>query len=363
MILKNHIINHLSPCLIKCSIKLQKGDILKKRLTKIKLLAMFVFIAIIIALYLNIKNHETNPAISKIRLNEVTHSIFYAPQYVALELGYFKNEGLDVELLSAEGSDKTMMAVLSNQADIGLLGASSVIDACKNSKDTPILFAGLTQRDGSFLVGRTPDFSWEKLENKQIIAGRKGGVPRMIFEYILSKKGLELGKNVWLIDNIQFSLMGVAFAKGIGDFVTLFEPTASNLVLSKNFYILAPLGKECEKTAYTCYCCLKSYSKAHPDVLGKFTRALYKAQMWINNHNSEEIVNVILPFFVDSDKNLLKKCVENYISADVWCKNPLITKEEIDLMEEIMISSNELKEKIDFEKIVEQSYAKEVLDS
>lgn len=336
---------------------------MKNKFSKIKLLVILACFAVILPFCLKLKYQKKEPETLKIRLNEVTHSIFYAPQYVALQLGYFKNEGLDIELLNAEGSDKTMMAILSAQTDIGLLGASSVMNAYKSCGDIPILFAGLTQRDGSFLVGRTPDFAWEKLKNKQVIAGRKGGVPRMMFEYILSKKGLEPGKDVQILDNIQFSLMGVAFTKGIGDFVTLFEPTASNLVLSKNFYILAPLGQECEKTAYTSYCCLKSYSEKHPDILKKFTKALYKAQIWIQNHTAEEIINVILPFFVDADKNLLKKCVENYISADVWCKNPLITKEEINLMEEIMIKGNELTEKIDFEKIVDKSYAKEVIDA
>ena len=332
---------------------------MKNKIKKISILS--ILICFFLLLPSCSKNYTPQSQTTKIRLNEVTHSVFYAPQYAAIKLGYFQNEGLDIELSSAQGSDKTMMAILSSQADIGLLGASSAINAYQEGKDNPMLFAGLTQRDGSFLIGRTGDFAWEKLKNKKIIAGRKGGVPKMMLDYILRKKGLIPGKDVELIDNIQFDLMGVAFIRGVGDFVTLFEPTASNLINNKNFYILAPLGKECDKTAYTCYCCLESYAKKHPDILKKFTSALYKAQVWIKTHSAEEIVSVILPFFVDSDKHLLTKCVENYIEADVWCKNPLITENEINLMQEIMIESNELENKINFEKILDQSHAKEIL--
>lgn len=326
---------------------------------KIKKTAILPVLICFLMLLTSCRNNESETI--KIRLNEVTHSVFYAPQYVAIKLGFFQSEGLDIELSSAQGSDKTMMAVLSSQADIGLLGASSAINAFQEGKDNPILFAGLTQRDGSFLIGRNKDFTWEKLKNKKIIAGRKGGVPKMMLDYILRKKGFTPGKDVKLIDNIQFDLMGVAFIRGVGDFVTLFEPTASNLVNNKNFYILAPLGKECDKTAYTCYCCLESYAEKNPETLKKFTKALYNAQTWISNHNAEEIVDVILPFFVDSDKQLLIKCVENYMAADVWCKNPLITENEINLMQEIMIKSNELENKINSEKILDQSHAKKIL--
>lgn len=308
------------------------------------------------------KNWEHKEKTTKIKLSEVTHSVFYAPQYVAIGLNYFKDEGLDVELFSSEGSDKTLMAVLSSQADIGLLGSSSVIHAYNDQGDATILFAGLTQRDGSFLMGRSPNFKWEDLEGKEVIAGRKGGVPKMVLEYILAKKGFVSGKNIKLIDNIPFGLIGAAFARGIGDFATLFEPTASNLALSKDFFILKAIGKECEKTAYTCYCCLKSYYQKHPDIIKKFIKAIYKAQDWVNTHSTPEIVEVIAPFFVDSDKTLITKCVGNYIDANVWCENPLITKEHLETIQEIMIHGNELENKIGFEKIVDQSYAQEILE-
>lgn len=309
------------------------------------------------------KNDENKEKTIKINLNEVTHSVFYTPQYVAMGLNYFKNEGLDVELFSAEGSDKTAMAVLSSQADIGLLGTSSVINAYKESGDTLILFAGLTQRDGSFLIGRQPNFKWEDLKNKEIIAGRKGGVPKMVLEYILTKKGIIPNKDIRLIDNIPFGLIGAAFVRGIGDFAALFEPTASNLTIGKNFYILKPLGKECEKTAYTCYCCLKSYYKNHPDIIKKFTMAIYKAQIWVQNHSISEIVDVISPFFVDSDRELLTKCVKNYMEADVWYKTPVITEDELNTLQEIMINGHELEQKVDFKEIVKESCAKEILET
>lgn len=301
---------------------------------------------------------NSESGLKKVKLNEVTRSIFYAPQYVAMGLGYFRELGIDLDLKSGEGSDKTMTAVLSSQADIGLLGSSAVISVYSQGKeDCPLMFSELTQRDGSFLVGRTPQFEWEDLRGKEIIAGRKGGVPEMVLEYILSKRGIKPHEDVKLLNNIQFNLMGIAFSRGIGDYVALFEPTASTLVHEKGFYILKPLGAECEKVTYTCYCCSKKYMENNPDIVRNFTLAIYKAQIWLKTHDAEETAKVIAPYFVDADVNMLTLCVENYLKSDVWCDNPIIDQEPFNLMQEIMIHAGELESKVDFNKVVENRYA------
>ena len=238
-----------------------------------KLLVFIITSFILIFPGCRLNNSES--VAKKVKLNEVTRSIFYAPQYVAMELGYFKDENIDLELVTGEGSDKTMTAVLSSQADIGLLGSSSVISVCEQGKEhCPVIFAQLTKKDGSFLVGREGDFDWSDLKGKEIIAGRKGGVPEMVFEYILKTKGFDISKDLTLLNNIQFNLMGMAFSRGIGDYVLLFEPTCSTLVKEKQYYKLKSVGKECQNMVYTCYCASEEYIDHNPQVIFKFTRAI-----------------------------------------------------------------------------------------
>lgn len=304
---------------------------------------------------------ETN--IYKIRLNEVTRSVFYAPQYVALALDYFKEENLDIELMSADGSDKTMTAILSSQADIGLLGISSVISVySQGRKDYPIMFAGITKRDGSFLVGRKPKFNWQDLKGKEIIAGRKGGVPEMVLEYILTKKGFNIKSDLKLLNNIQFNLMSVAFSRGTADYVALFEPTASLIAREKNFHILSALGKECDEVAYTGYCCSKTYFADNKKIISKFIKVLHKAQKWIKSHTAQETAKVISRYFVEADEELLSECIKNYLECDVWCDSPTISKQSFDMMQNIMIQAGELEHSVNFDDIVNVNLAEEIID-
>lgn len=325
---------------------------------------LLVFISTFFILIFHGCRFENSESVTKkIKLNEVTRSIFYAPQYVAIELGYFKDENIDIELITGEGSDKTMTSILSSQADIGLLGSSSVISVCDQGKEhCPMIFAQLTKKDGSFLVGRESDFNWDNLMGKEIIAGRKGGVPEMVFEYILKNKGFDINKDITLLNNIQFNLMGMAFSRGIGDYVLLFEPTSSTLIKEKGYYKLKSLGQECQNMVYTCYCASEEYIDRNPQVIFKFTRAIYRAQLWVKNHSADEIADLIIPYFIDLDYDLAKECVKNYLESEVWSLEPIINQKEFDLIQDIMIQAGELGSKIDMKKLVNNEYSLKVVE-
>ena len=324
---------------------------------------LLVFIStFFILIFPGCRINNSESATKKVKLNEVTRSIFYVPQYVAMELGYFKDENIDLELVTGEGSDKTMPSILSSQADIGLLGSSSVISVCEQGKEhCPMIFAQLTKKDGSFLVGREDDFEWSDLKGKEIIAGRKGGVPEMVFEYILKSKGLDIINDLTLLNNIQFNLMGMAFSRGIGDYVLLFEPTCSTLVKEKGYHKLKSLGKECQNMVYTCYCASEEYIDRNPHVIFKFTRAIYRAQLWVKSHSADEIARLIIPYFIDLDYDLARECVKNYLESDVWSFTPMINQDEFDLIQDVMIQAGELGYKIDMKKLVNNDYSLEVI--
>lgn len=302
----------------------------------------------------------------KVQLNEVTHSVFYAPQYVAINQGFFKEVGLEVELTNGGGADKVMTAVLSGQSDIGFAGPEATIYVYNEGKeDHAVVFAQLTKRDGQFLMGRKqePDFKWSSLKGKNIIGGRKGGVPEMTLEYILRKNGLNPGKDVNVDTNIQFNLMAGAFTGGQGDYVTLFEPTASMLEKEGKGYILASLGKDSGEIPYTAYFAKKSYIEKNKDRVQKFTNAIYKGQLWVDSHTPEEIAKVIKPSFPDTDETILVKVAQRYKEYDAWSKDPLMKKESLDLLQKVMQEAGELKKAADHEKLVNNEFAKKAMDT
>lgn len=299
-----------------------------------------------------------------VRLNEVVHSIFYAPQYVALNKGFFEEEGLKIELSTGQGADKTMTALLSGQADIGFMGPEATIYVYNQGKeDYSVIFAQLTQRDGSFLVGRKPepDFKWEKLKGKTIIGGRPGGVPEMTLEYILKQHGLEPFKDVDIITNLQFTATAGAFKGGTGDYVALFEPTASMLEAEGGGHIVASIGKAGGPIAYTAYSALKSYIEKHPDIIQKFTNAIYKGQLWVDQHTPEEIAKEVQPFFPDADLELLTTVIKRYKDQDTWCKNPIVIPETLDRLQDIMQEAGELDKRAPYDKIVTTEFAEEAV--
>ena len=231
------------------------------------------------------KKEETR--LTKVILNEVAHSIFYAPMYVAIEEDYFKDEGIDLELVTGFGADKTMTAVLSGQADIGFMGSeSSIYTYNEGAKDYVVNFAQLTQRAGNFLVSREPieDFSWEDLKGKTVLGGRKGGMPEMVFEYILKQNDIDPEKDVMINQNIDFGSTAAAFSGGQGDFTVEFEPGATTLEAAGKGYVVASLGKESGYVPYTAFSAKKSYLEEHPDLIQSFTDALQKGMDYVNTH-------------------------------------------------------------------------------
>lgn len=302
-------------------------------------------------------------ALTKVRLNEVTHSVFYAPQYAAMELGYFKDEGLEIELTNGGGADKVMTALISGQADIGFMGLeASVYVYNEGSQDYPVVVGQLTQRDGAFLVGRNPDdnFTFESLRGKSVIGGRKGGMPLMVFEHILRENDLTPNEDVEVRTDIQFNLMAGGFTAGTGDYVTLFEPVASQVEMEGRGYVLATLADYSGTMPYTVYSVKQSYLDKNAAVVEKFLRAIARGQKWVASSSPEEIAKVIAPAFPDSDIALLTRVAERYQKADVWKTEPTLTQESFEHMQDIIAASGELTQRAPFDKLVNNSIAEKV---
>ena len=299
-------------------------------------------------------------SLKKITLSEVTHSVFYAPQYAAIALGYFEEEGLQVELVNGEGADKVMTSVISGQVDIGLAGPEASIYVYNEGKeDYAKVFAQLTACDGSFLVGREADsdFSYEKLKGTHVIAGRKGGVPYMTLEYLLGQHGVT-PENTNLDNSIQFSMMGSSFASGVGDYVTLFEPTATEFELTGQGHILASIGEDICEIPYTDYFANKSYMEENSDVISAFTRAIYKGQQYVANANAEDVANLIVDFFPDTDVSVLTKVVERYRDIGAWATDPVLEQDSFERLQDVMQSAGELDVRADYSEVVDTSFAK-----
>lgn len=311
------------------------------------------------------KKQET----TKLTVAEVTHSIFYAPQYVAITQGFFDEEGIEIDLINTQGADKTMAALLSGEADIGLMGPEASIYVYNKGNDNyAINFAQLTQKDGSFLVSReqNSNFSFDDLKGKEVLGGRKGGVPEMTLEYVLKQNGLTLGENVDkgevnVRTDIQFNVLSGSFVGGEGDYVALFEPSASELEKQGKGYIVASIGQESGLIPYTAYSAPKNYIENNPDLIQKFTNAVYKGQVWVKNHSSEEIADSIAPFFTDFSKDDLINVIERYKSIDAWSSTPVLTEDSLNLLMDIMEEAKELDKRSPYNKIVNNTFAEESL--
>ncbi|MBE5821328.1 MAG: ABC transporter substrate-binding protein [Clostridiales bacterium] len=335
------------------------------------LLAIVVIIIIVSILVINLSNttSPTSPNITsptkleKISVSEVTHSIFYAPQYVAMNLGFFEEEGLEIELINGGGADNVMTAVLSNQVDIGFAGPEAAIYVYNEGKeDYAEVFAQVTKRDGSFLVARekTDNFSWTDLKGKHVLPGRKGGAPYMTFEYVLKQNGLDIVNDLNLDTSISFDAMNSSFVGGTADYVTSFEPAASLLEKEGAGYIVAAVGSATEEIPYTAYFAKKSYIEKNSDIIQKFTNAIYKGQVWVNQHSSEEIADATISSFPDSDKELLTKAIENYKKIDVWNTTPYMSEDSFNLLQKVIMEAGELDTMAPYNKIVNNTFAENV---
>ena len=304
----------------------------------------------------------TQEKLTEIQLSEVTHSLFYAPQYVALTKGFFEEEGLKIELANGQGADKVMTAVLTGQADIGFAGPEASVYVYNEGKeDNSIVFAQLTNGDGTFLMGREadPDFKWSQLEGKTIIGGRKGGMPEIILQYVLRNNGLKPGENVFIDTTMQFAAMPGAFLGGKGDYVIVFEPTASQMEKDGKAFIVASLGKSSGEVPYTAYFAKKSYIEKNSKIIQKFTNAIYKGQKWVDTHTPEEIAQAIKSQFPDADDEILKTVVKRYKDQNTWKKDPLLLEKDLNVLQKALQDAGELKQQAPYDKIVTTKFAKE----
>jgi len=336
---------------------------------RFKKFSAIVSVMLIFVLTLTGCTQTKSKELTKIKLAEVTHSIFYAPQYAAISQGFFEEEGLDIELINTQGADKTMAALLSGEVDVGFMGPeASVYVSTKDSNNHAINFAQLTQRDGSFLVGREAQdpFSFESLKGKTILGGRAGGMPEMALEYVLKNNGLKIGTNtedgeVNVRTDVQFGVLAGAFTAGEGDYVSLFEPVATEIEKQGQGHIVLSIGEESGDLPYTAYSSTKSYIEKNPEIIQSFTNAIYKGQLWVQNSSSEEIAKAVQPFFTDLSFEDLVTVVDRYKSIDAWADTPVLTKESLEHLMDIIELAGQLDKRADYDKIVTTEFADEAV--
>ena len=331
--------------------KYKGGYILKKKIVCSFLVILVFLIGVVTIKKFNNKNDK------KIRIAEVTHSAFYTPLYVAIENGYFKNEGLDIELVLTPGADKVSAAVLSNDVEIGFAGAESAIYIYTGKeKDYLQIFSGLTKRDGQFIVGRSDvDFNLTDLKGKEILVGRKGGMPSLNFLNALKNEGID-PKDININYSIDFASLGGTFIGGLGDYVNLFEPTATALENENQGYILASIGLLSGEMPYTCFYARKSYIANNEKIIQKFTNAINMGLEFTLNNESSEVAKVILPQFPNLSLNDLTKIVENYKKADSWLLNPYVNETIFKNLEDVMIDNNLLDDYVNYDDLVNNFY-------
>ena len=312
------------------------------------------------------RNENSKEKLTKVTLNEVAHSIFYAPQYVAIEEGYFAEEGLDLTLITGFGADKTMTAVISGEADIGFMGAEASIYAYQEGATDPVVnFAQLTQRAGNFLVAREemPDFKWDDLKDKRVLGGRKGGMPEMVFEYILKNNGIDPSKDLEIDQSIDFGSTAAAFTGDLSaDFTVEFEPSATALEKSGEGYVVASLGVDSGYVPYTSYSVKTSFLNENPQIIQSFTNALQKGMDYVQSHSPEEIAQIIAPQFPETDLDTLTTIVTRYYEQDTWKENLVFEKASFELLQDILESAGELPSRVDYNQLVTTEFAKAAIN-
>ena len=308
---------------------------------------------------------KTDGGLTKVTLNEVAHSIFYAPQYVAIEQGYFEDEGIELNLVTGFGADKVMTALISGEAQIGFMGSESSIYAYnEGNSDYAVNFAQLTQRAGNFLVSReyVEDFSWDMLKGSVVLGGRAGGMPEMVLEYILKNNGIDITSDLEIVQNIDFGLTSGAFAGGQGDFTVEFEPHATALEKEGSGYVVASLGVDSGYVPYTAYSAKKSFIKKNPDVIQGFTNALQRGMEYVNTHTSTEIAKIIAPQFPDTDVDTISLIVERYKAQDTWKNDLIFTNDSFTLLQDILFEAGVIKEYAPYKELVDTTFAEKAAE-
>jgi NitT/TauT family transport system substrate-binding protein len=329
--------------------------------------SLLIVVILGISLILSGCSKESIPQqLTKIRLSEVTHSLFYAPQYVALSMGFFEEEGLEIELYNGQGADKVMTAVLTGQVEIGFAGPEASVYVYNEGKeDYSVIFAQLTNGDGTFLMGREPDpdFKWSDVKGKTIIGGRKGGMPEIILQYVLRKNGLKPGEDVIIDTTMQFAAMPGAFMGGQGDYVIIFEPTASEMEKEGKAYILASLGESSGEVPYTAYFASKKYIEKNPEIIQKFTNAIYKGQRWVASNTPEEIAKVVKPHFPDASDDILVTVIKRYRDQNTWKKDPILLEKDLNVLQKALQDAGELDKLAPYDKIVTTKFGEEAVNN
>lgn len=306
------------------------------------------------------KKDTTSEDMTKITLNEVAHSIFYAPMYVSIEEGYFAEEGIDLTLVTGFGADKTMTAVLTGEAHIGFMGSESTIYTyAGGTEDYVVNFAQLTQRAGNFLVSREPidNFTWDMLKGKNVLGGRAGGMPQMVFEYILKQNNIDPLADVNINQSIDFGSTAAAFSGGDADFTVEFEPHATALEEKGDGYVVASLGEDSGYVPYTAFCAKKSFIEENPELIQAFTNALQKGMDYVQTHSPEEIAKIIAPQFEETDLDTLTTIVTRYYEQDTWKENLVFEKDAFDLLQNILEESGVLENRVPYEDLVTTDFA------
>lgn len=343
----------------------------KRKLRYARILsALLIITLLLIILFCGCGKKNTDDCgLTKVTLNEVAHSIFYAPMYVAIEEGYFAEEGIDLDLVTGYGADKTMTALLTGEADIGFMGSeASIYTYLQGAKDYAVNFAQLTQRAGNFLVSRTPidDFSWDMLKGTYVLGGRKGGMPQMVFEYILKMNHIDPNTDLTIDTSIDFGSTAAAFAgaregdAGYADFTVEFEPHATSLEAQQVGYIVASLGVDSGYVPYTAFSARKSYIDENPEVLLAFTKALQRGMDYVESHTAEEIARVISPQFPETELETITTIVTRYQTQDTWKTDLVFTKDSFMLLQNILMEAGELEDYVPYEDLVNNTFSMQV---
>ncbi len=303
---------------------------------------------------------QKEEGLTELTLNEVAHSIFYAPQYAAIELGYFEEEGISLTLVNGAGADNVMTALISGDADIGFMGSeASIYVYAEGAQDYAVNFAQLTQRAGNFLVAREeqPDFQWSDLKGHEVLGGRAGGMPEMVFEYILKQNNIDPATDLNIVQNINFGLTAGAFSGGQGEYTVEFEPFATALELEGKGHVVASLGVDSGYVPYTAYCVKKSYLKENSAVIQSFTNAIQKGINYVNTHSAEEIAATIAPQFPETATINLVTIVERYLEQDTWKTDTVFSETSFNLLQDILIQAGELDSPVPYEDLVTTEFS------